>query len=131
MLYAICATVVLVVLTIIVGKCYRQSSRQKHELSLEQEKWEQRRKWEDIIKESKSQAPIEKELKALQDELQTLRNEISKKMDRGEVTPVDLNRIAMLHLLLTGSKESLSAENLQEEIEKVKKTYEILKDKIS
>ena len=39
MLYAICATVVLVVLIIVVGKCYRQSSRQKYELSLEQEKW--------------------------------------------------------------------------------------------
>lgn len=124
MLYAICATVVLVVLIIVVGKCYRQSSRQKYELSLEQEKWKQKKEWESIISKSKSQDSIGKDLQALRDE-------IGKKMDRGEVAPVDLNRIAMLHLLLAGSKESLSAENLQEEIEKVKKTYEILKDKIS
>lgn len=40
----------------------------------------------------------------------------------------NLNRIAFLHLLLSGSPEALTPEMLKDEVEKVKKSYELLKD---
>ena len=61
--------------------------------------------------------------------MEDLKEEIGKKQDKP--SPLDLNRIAMLHLLLSGHKEPLSAENLDDEIKKVEKTYQLLKDKLS
>lgn len=39
-----------------------------------------------------------------------------------------MNRIALLHLLLSGSKEAITPDVLENEVEKVKKSYEIIKD---
>ena len=45
---------------------------------------------------------------------------------RNAITPPDLNRIALLHLILSGNKEGITAENLEKEIDKVKKSYKII-----
>lgn len=96
-----------------------------HEMAMKKIEWEQKKEWEDKINgnlQDRDYSQIEKKL-------EDLKEEIGKKQDKP--SPLDLNRIAMLHLLLSGYKEPLSAENLDEEIKKVEKTYQLLKDKLS
>lgn len=42
-----------------------------------------------------------------------------------------MDKVAMIHLLLSGNMEPITAENLDAEIKKVEKTYQLLKDKVS
>ena len=42
-----------------------------------------------------------------------------------------MNRIALLHLVLCGSKEAITAENMEKEIAKIKETYEIIKNQLN
>lgn len=64
------------------------------------------------------------------------KDELKKRVDelwekRNNITPLDMNRIALLHLVLCGSKEGITAENLEKEIEKTKQTYEIIKNQLN
>ena len=96
-----------------------------HEKGRKELEWRKKMEWEDRIAKKNE----EKNISQIEEKLNKLKEEVEKKQDKP--SPLDLNRIAMLHLLLSGHKESLSAENLDEEIKKVEKTYQLLKDKIS
>ena len=96
-----------------------------HEKAMKELEWRKKMEWEDRIAKRNE----EKNISQIEEKLNKLKEEVEKKQDKP--SSLDLNRIAMLHLLLSGHKESLSAENLDEEIKKVEKTYQLLKDKIS
>ena len=93
-----------------------------YEMAMKKTEWEQKKLWEDKINENLQNRDYSQIIKDLND----LKEKIKEKPN-----PLDLNRIAMLHLLLSGHKEPLSAENLDDEIKKVEKTYQLLKDKLS
>ncbi len=100
---------------------------QKHEKDLINLEFSNKKEWEDKIN-----AHL-KENKEIVDKLEKLKkdiiNEVSSEIKK--TNPVDLNRVAMIHLILSGCKEEITAENLDAEIKKVEKTYQLLKDKVS
>lgn len=100
---------------------------QKHEKDLINLEFSNKKEWEDKIN-----AHL-KENKEIVDKLEKLKkdiiDEVSNKIKK--TNPVDLNRVAMIHLILSGCKEEITAENLDAEIKKVEKTYQLLKDKVS
>ena len=134
--FTICVTIIACIWIILrywkqIANSYNKSKEKQleldtsHEMAMKIIEWEQKKEWEDKINgnlQNRDYSQIEKKL-------EDLKEEIGKKQDKP--SPLDLNRIAMLHLLLSGYKEPLSAENLDEEIKKVEKTYQLLKDKLS
>lgn len=96
----------------------------KHEIALKEKEWELKIIWENMITEklvSTDQDERQKEVKELKEKV----DKLYKKQD--EIPQIDLNRIAMLHLLLSEKKiENISAETLDDEIEKAKKTYNMI-----
>lgn len=97
----------------------------QYEIDKKEKEFNQKIRWEEFIK---WKIEVKKD-----EELQKEKNELKKRVDelwakRHEITPLDMNRIALLHLILSGNKESITAENLEKEIDKVKKSYEIIKN---
>ena len=97
----------------------------QYEIDKKEKEFNQKIRWEEFIKkiiETKKDEESQKE-----------KNELKKRVDalwekRHEIAPLDMNRIALLHLILSGNKESITADNLEKEIDKVKKSYEIIKN---
>lgn len=116
--------IVAITVTIIYwGKVHLQKVQFKHEIEIKKLEFAQKLEWEKLIntklekKEDENWIKEKNELKERVDELWEKRNAIA---------PVDMNRIALLHLVLSGNKESITAENLEKEIEKIKKSYKII-----
>lgn len=96
-----------------------------HEMVMKKVEWEQKMEWEKVISDNLDSK--------LQKELEKLKENIQKEKDDKEKLSslMDLNRATLLHILLSESREPLSKEKLEKEIEKVEKTYQLLKDKLS
>lgn len=128
----VCGTIVFCALIALIVVNIKHKERllelsQKHEKDLINLEFSNKKEWEDKIN-----AHL-KENKEIVDKLEKLKkdiiNEVSSEIKK--TNPVDLNRVAMIHLILSGCKEEITAENLDAEIKKVEKTYQLLKDKIS
>lgn len=83
----------------------------------------QKQEWEKLINAKLEKKEDENWIKE--------KNELKKRVDelwekRNAIAPVDMNRIALLHLVLSGNKEGITAENLEKEIDKIKKSYKII-----
>lgn len=90
-----------------------------HEEKMKEKEWERKVKWENIIADKSEVRRMVKDREKKVDKLWD---------DRDKTTQLDLNRVAFVHLLLSGSKEAITPETLEKEVEKVKKSYEIIKD---
>lgn len=106
-------------------KIYQLKIRLKHEIEKKKLEFIQKKEWEILISRRIEKQEDEEWIKE--------KNGIKERVDelwktRNQTTPLDLNRIALLHLILSGQKESLTAENLEKEVEMVKKSYEIIKN---
>lgn len=99
-----------------------------HEYKIKILEFDQKKEWEDIITKKTNQKKDEDWIKE-KDELKKRVDELWEK--RNNITPLDMNRIALLHLVLCGSKEGITSENLEKEIEKTKQTYEIIKNQLN
>ena len=49
---------------------------------------------------------------------------------RNDVTPLDMKRVTLLHLILSGKNSDITDENLDEETKKINKTFEMIKNYI-
>lgn len=133
----VCGTIVfcaLIALIVLWCKCVNIKHKerllelsQKHEKDLINLEFSNKKEWEDKIN-----AHL-KENKEIVDKLEKLKKDIIDEVSSEikKTNPVDLNRVAMIHLLLSGNMEPITAENLDAEIKKVEKTYQLLKDKVS
>ena len=91
-----------------------------HEEKMKKDEWERKVEWEKIISEKNEARKLSKEREEKVDKLWD---------DKDKTPQPDLNRVALLHLLLSGSnKEGVTPETLKKEVDKVKNTYEIIKD---
>lgn len=96
----------------------------KHEIALKDKEWELKMEWEDKVRK--------KIASAKQDEKEEEQKELVQKVDelwkkRNEIPLIDMNRIALLHLLLLERKsENISTETLDDDVKKIKNTYDIL-----
>lgn len=117
-LVAICTISVLVI--IYRGKQKMIQTQQAHEIAVMDKKFEQKQKIEELLKQERDEEWIREkdEIKKRLDELWSKRN---------DVTPLDMKRVTLLHLVLSGKNNNITAENLDEEAEKINKIYEMVK----
>lgn len=50
---------------------------------------------------------------------------------RNDITPLDMKRVTMLYLILMGCDDGMDAEKLDAEMQKVRKTFEIVKENLN
>lgn len=94
-----------------------------HEKEMQDISWKHKVEWENKMTEAYQYAnKVHKQYSELETKVGTLWK------NKDCIPALDLNRIALLHLLLSGSPEALTPEMLKDEVEKVKKSYELLKD---
>ena len=117
-LVAICTISVLVI--IYRGKQKMIQTQQAHEIAVMDKKFEQKQKIEELLKQERDEEWIREkdEIKKRLDELWSKRN---------DVTPLDMKRVTLLHLVLSGKNNNITAENLDEEAKKINKIYEMVK----
>lgn len=117
-----------IIIIIYIGRIILQKRQLDHEYKITVLEFNQKKEWEDIITKKTNQKKDEDWVKE--------KDELKKKVDelwdkRNNFTPLDMNRIALLHLVLCGSKEGITAENLEKEMEKIKRTYETIKNQLN
>lgn len=98
----------------------------KHEKGMKELEFKQKKEWESFIMENITKKKEDEETKKMI-------TDYKKKIDdlyenRNKPTPLDMNRISLLHLILSGNKNGITAENLEKEMNKVKESYEIIKN---
>ena len=116
------------IITIYDKKTTFMSKQLDHEYKIKVLEFDQKKEWEDIITKKTNQKK-EEDWKKEKDELKKRVDELWEK--RNNITSLDMNRIALLHLVLCGSKEGITAKNIEKEIEKTKQTYEIIKNQLN
>lgn len=117
-LVAICTISVLVI--IYRGKQKMIQTQQAHEIAVMDKKFEQKQKIEELLKQERDEEWIREkdEIKKRLDELWSKRN---------DVTPLDMKRVTLLHLVLSSKNNNITAENLDEEAKNINKIYEMVK----
>lgn len=117
-LVAICTISVLVI--IYRGKQKMIQTQQAHEIAVMDKKFEQKQKIEELLKQERDEEWIREkdEIKKRLDELWSKRN---------DVTPLDMKRVTLLHLVLSDKNNNITVENLDEEAKKINKIYEMVK----
>ncbi len=96
-------------------------AQQIHEIAVMDKKFEQKMQIEELLKPKRDEEWIRE------------KDEIKKRLDnlwskRNDVTPLDMKRVTLLHLILSGKNNNITAENLDEEAKKINKIYEMVKE---
>lgn len=123
----ICATVFLCILVSLIFLCCLHKKKIKlkneHEKNLIELEFRNKKEWEDAINTLYAKKESDEKLK------KDILKEVDEKLNK--LSQIDMDKVAMIHLLLSGNMEPITAENLDAEIKKVEKTYQLLKDKVS
>lgn len=95
-------------------------AQQIHEIAVMDKKLEQKMQIEELLKPKRDEEWIRE------------KDEIKKRLDdlwskRNDVTPLDMKRVTLLHLILSGKNNNITAENLDEEAKKINMIYEMVK----
>jgi hypothetical protein len=123
----ICATVILCILVSIRLLCNfhkrKIELKNEHEKNLIELEFRNKKEWEEMIQAHYKTKESTEELK------KDIIKKVVEKLNKP--SQIDMDKVAMIHLLLSGNMEPITAENLDAEIKKVEKTYQLLKDKVS
>ncbi len=123
----ICTTVFLCILVSLIFLCCLHKKKIKlkneHEKNLIELEFRNKKEWEDAINTQYAKKESDEKLK------KDILKEVDEKINK--LSQIDMDKVAMVHLLLSGNMEPITAENLDAEIKKVEKTYQLLKDKVS
>lgn len=123
----ICATVFLCILVSLIFLCCLHKKKIKlkneHEKNLIELEFRNKKEREDAINTLYAKKESDEKLK------KDILKEVDEKINK--LSQIDMDKVAMIHLLLSGNMEPITAENLDAEIKKVEKTYQLLKDKVS
>lgn len=120
LLFLVVICIISVLVIIYRGKQKMIQTQQAHEIAVMDKKFEQKLKIEELLKQERDEEWIKEK-----DEIKKRLNELWSK--RNDVTPLDMKRVALLHLVLSGKNNDITAENLDEEAEKINKIYEMVK----
>ena len=134
--YLICGTLSIMILLFLVVICiisvlviiYRGKQKiilaqQVHEIAVMDKKFEQKMKIEELLKQKRDDEWIREK-----DDIKKRLEELWSK--RNDVTPLDMKRVTLLHLILSGKNSDITDENLDEEAKKINKTFEMIKNYI-
>lgn len=134
--YLICGTLSIMILLFLVVICiisvlviiYRGKQKiilaqQVHEIAVMDKKFEQKMKIEELLKQKRDDEWIREK-----DDIKKRLEELWSK--RNDVTPLDMKRVTLLHLILSGKNSDITYENLDEETKKINKTFEMIKNYI-
>lgn len=123
----ICATVLLCILVSLIFLCCLHKKKielkNEHEKNLIELEFRNKKEWEEMIQAHYKTKESTEELK------KDIIEKVVEKLNKP--SQIDMDKVAMIHLLLSGNMEPITAENLDAEIKKVEKTYQLLKDKVS
>lgn len=120
LLFLVVICIISVLVIIYRGKQKMIQTQQAHEIAVMDKKFEQKLKIEGLLKQERDEEWIKEK-----DEIKKRLNELWSK--RNDVTPLDMKRVTLLHLVLLGKNNDITAENLDEEAEKINKIYEMVK----
>lgn len=120
LLFLVVICIISVLVIIYRGKQKMIQTQQAHEIAVMDKKFEQKLKIEELLKQERDEEWIKEK-----DEIKKRLNELWSK--RNDVTPLDMKRVTLLHLVLSGKNKDITAENLDEEAEKINKIYEMVK----
>ena len=134
--YLICGTLSIMILLFLVVICiisvlviiYRGKQKiilaqQVHEIAVMDKKFEQKMKIEELLKQKRDDEWIREK-----DDIKKRLEELCSK--RNDVTPLDMKRVTLLHLIMSGKNSDITDENLDEEAKKINKTFEMIKNYI-
>lgn len=112
---------IVVMIIIYRGKQKIIQIQQAHEIAMMDKKIEQKKVIEELLKQERDNEWMREkgEMKKRLDELWEKRNEISS---------LDMKRITLLCWALSGKEASITQENLDMEMEKIKNMYEVIKN---
>lgn len=123
----ICATVFLCILVSLIFLCCLHKKKielkNEHEKNLIELEFRNKKEWEEMIQAHYKTKESTEELK------KDIIEKVVEKLNKP--SQIDMDKVAMIHLLLSENMEPITAENLDAEIKKVEKTYQLLKDKVS
>lgn len=120
LLFLVVICIISVLVIIYRGKQKMIQTQQAHEIAVMDKKFEQKLKIEELLKQERDEEWIKEK-----DEIKKRLNELWSK--RNDVTPLDMKRVTLLHLVLSGKNKDITVENLDEEAEKINKIYEMVK----
>lgn len=125
--FIICATVFLCIWISIRLLCNfhkrKIELKNEHEKNLIELEFRNKKEWEEMIQTHYKTKESTEELK------KDIIEKVVEKLNKP--SQIDMDKVAMIHLLLSENMEPITVENLDAEIKKVEKTYQLLKDKVS
>lgn len=123
LLFLVVICIISVLVIIYRGKQKIILAQQVHEIAVMDKKFEQKMKIEELLKQKRDDEWIREK-----DDIKKRLEELWSK--RNDVTPLDMKRVTLLHLILSGKNSDITDENLDEETKKINKTFEMIKNYI-
>lgn len=119
-----CVLVVVVVAAIVLIQRWKNAlskTRLAHEKEMTVLEWEQKKAWEEFLSQKRNEQ-LEKEKRELQKKVEELQQQ------KASLFLVDVDKFTLLYLVLTQQNKEVSDKMLEQEIEKMKKSYDIVKN---
>ena len=119
-----CVLVVVVVAAIVLIQRWKNAlskTRLAHEKEMTVLEWEQKKAWEEFFSQKRNEQ-LEKEKRELQKKVEELQQQ------KASLFLVDVDKFTLLYLVLTQQNKEVSDKMLEQEIEKMKKSYDIVKN---
>lgn len=126
LLIIVTGTIIIIFFIIYICRIIIVIYTQRHETATKKLEFEQKKEWESFIMENITKKKEDEETKKMIEDYKKKIDEVYKSYKKP--TPLDMNRISLLHLILSGNKDGMTAENLEKEMNKVKESYEIIKN---
>lgn len=125
-------TVAIVSLTVIIVACIicyfkvkRIKFAQSHEKTMKELEFSQKQQWEKLM----TQKISEIQNNAFAKEFDTYKKKVDDLETHSQnTTSLDMNKIAVLHLILSGNRGESDAESLEKEIKKVRESYKVIEN---
>lgn len=113
-------TVIIVACIICYFKVKRIKFAQSHEKTMKELEFSQKQQWEELMAQNINEIQFAEEFDTYKKKVDDLETHSQ------NTTSLDMNKIAVLHLILSGNRGESDAESLEKEIKKVKESYEVI-----
>lgn len=115
-------TVIIVACIICYFKVKRIKFAQSHEKTMKELEFSQKQQWEELMAQNINDIQFAEEFDTYKKKVDDLETHSQ------NTTSLDMNKIAVLHLILSGNRGESDAESLKKEIKKVRESYKVIEN---